>query len=333
MNQRNLNFDFLRVIAAFAVVCIHVSANVVISTPDIHSVAWWAGNIAAAFFRWCVPVFVMISGALLLSSAKNYSPIEFYKKRASRLLPAIIFWSFVYIIFREYTENEFDLSNAVNSIIKGTPYYHLWYIYMLVGLYLITPFVRQIISVINADSLRMLIVICFAVAIIASLSGDKSLTFLPSFLPFIGYFLVGYYLYNHHSNLNVFLLILVFFVCVALISVGTNVLFPLIGEKAWSVMHDYLNPLVVIMSLCVFAFFTKKSMELSSDLIEHIAPITLGIYLVHPLWLSVLDKFGVTGILIHPLIGIPVTTLLTFLLSVLSSALLARVFILRKTVC
>lgn len=333
MNQRNLNFDFLRVMAALAVVCIHVSANVVLTTPDIHSMAWWSGNIAAAFCRWCVPVFVMISGALLLSSPKDYTPIEFYKRRASRLLPAIVFWSFVYMVFRKYTENEFNLSVAVNSVIKGTPYYHLWYIYMVVGLYLVTPFIRQMIAAINADSLRILIVICFVIATTASLSGDKSLTFLPSFLPFIGYFLVGYYLCNYYSNLSGFLLTSVFLVCVVMVSVGTNALFPLFGKKAWSVMHDYLNPLVMIMSLCVFIFFTKKSMTISGDLIQRVAPITLGIYLVHPLWLSLLDKFGVTGALIHPLIGIPVTTLLTFLLSVLSSALLARIFILRQTVC
>lgn len=333
MNQRNLNFDFLRVIAAFAVVCIHVSANVVLTTPDIHSMAWWSGNIAAAFCRWCVPVFVMISGALLLSSPKDYTPIEFYKKRASRLLPAIVFWTFVYIIFRDYTEDEFEFPNAIKSIIKGTPYYHLWYIYMLIGLYLVTPFIRQMISVLNVESLRILIVICFAVAITASLSGDESLTFLPSFLPFLGYFLVGYYLCNHHNNLSVSLLILAFIVCVFLVSVGTNLLFPLLGKRAWSVMHDYLNPVIVIMSLCVFVFFIKKSMAISGSLIQRVAPITLGIYLVHPLWLSVLDKFGVTGVWMHPLIGIPVTTLLTFSLSVLSSALLARTFIFRQTVC
>ncbi len=333
MNQRNLNFDFLRVIAALAVVCIHVSANVVLSTPDIYSVAWWSGDIAAAFCRWCVPVFVMMSGALLLSSHKNDTPVEFYKKRMSRLFPSIVFWSFVYMVFREYTEENFNLFIAIKSIAKGTPYYHLWYVYMLIGLYLVTPFMRKIISVINGDSLRVLIVICFAIAITASLSDDKSLTFLPSFLPFIGYFLAGYYLYNYHNGLNSFLLTSIFLVCVVLVSVGTNALFPLLGEKAWDIMHDYLNPIIVIMSLCVFILATRTTMIISDSVVQRVAPVTLGIYLVHPLWLSLLDKFGVTGVFIHPLIGIPVTTFLTFSLSVLSSALLAKIFILRRTVC
>src|SRR5216117_2766854 len=56
--------------AALAVVILHVSAGVVRGVSDVTSAAWWIGNIVDSAMRWCVPVFVMISGALLLDPAK-----------------------------------------------------------------------------------------------------------------------------------------------------------------------------------------------------------------------------------------------------------------------
>jgi surface polysaccharide O-acyltransferase-like enzyme len=335
MNQRNTSLDFLRVIATLAVVWLHVSAVVVVSNPDVHSITWWTGNIADAFSRWCVPVFVMISGALLFSASANPTPIEFYKKRTRRLLPPIVFWTLIYVVFREYTESTFSLKTAATSIIKGAPYYHLWYLYMVVGLYFVTPFLRPLVSGIHSDSLRLLIAGCFTISAIESALGHTSTTFLPRFLPFIGYFLAGYYLLSHPNNLSSRLLVSIFLVCGVFIAIGTGTLFPLLGPKSWDIMYSYLNPIVIVMSLCIFLLFAKKEVALSITLglFQRIAPIALGVYLVHPFWLWFLSKFGVTGFLMHPLVGIPITTLLAFTLSVVSAALLANIPILRRTVC
>jgi surface polysaccharide O-acyltransferase-like enzyme len=79
--QRNTNLDALRVVASFAVICLHVSASVVISKPDVHGIAWWTGNTVNAFSRWCIPVFVMISGALFFSNRTHLPLLEFLKKK------------------------------------------------------------------------------------------------------------------------------------------------------------------------------------------------------------------------------------------------------------
>jgi surface polysaccharide O-acyltransferase-like enzyme len=62
---RDLTLDFLRVLAAFFVIMLHTSSGVVTTNPDIQSVTWWTGNLFDSYSRWCVPVFVMISGTLL----------------------------------------------------------------------------------------------------------------------------------------------------------------------------------------------------------------------------------------------------------------------------
>jgi surface polysaccharide O-acyltransferase-like enzyme len=330
MNQRNVNLDFARVIAVFAVVLLHVSARVAGSNPDIHSLAWWTGNIADVLSRWCVPVFVMISGALLLSTPANVDPIAFYKRRMARLLPVIAFWTLVYIVFRRCINSTFTLDDAAKSIVKGTPYYHLWYLYMLIGLYFVTPFLRQLVSVISTNSLRLLIIGSFVIAALDSASAFSSATFLPLFLPFIGYFLAGHYLSNISRAPKLPLMGSVALVCGLLAALGTGALLSSIGPRSFELMYSFLNPLTIVMSLCVYVVLTRISIRIGP--LQQIAIITPGIYVIHPLWSWGLAKHGITGFLVHPLIGIPITAILVFILSAVSAALIARIPFLGRTV-
>jgi surface polysaccharide O-acyltransferase-like enzyme len=336
MNQRNTNLDLLKVLAAFTVVWLHVSATVVGTKPDIHSVTWWIGSVANALSRWCVPVFVMISGSLLLSAPSNLSPMDFYKKRAVRILPSILFWTLVYITFRWLLSEKFTLKIAAESIVQGTPYHHLWYLYMTIGLYFVTPFLHSLVSGSPLSALRLLIVGSFTISATEYIFGGKSATFLPRFLPFIGYFLVGHYLsvYPHELKIKASYLVVIAIVCGAIIAAGTGALLPALGSRAWGIMYSYLNPVVIVMSVCIFLFFARATFSMSTlyGLTQRIAPITLGIYVIHPLWLWGLAKFGITAFWSHPLVGIPLTTFLAFVLSALTAELLAGIPVLRRTV-
>lgn len=86
-----------RVIAAFAVVILHVSACVFPPDLQLGTANWWWANGYDAATRWAVPVFVMISGGLLLVPGKKESLALFYKKRLSRILVPLIFWSILYL--------------------------------------------------------------------------------------------------------------------------------------------------------------------------------------------------------------------------------------------
>jgi surface polysaccharide O-acyltransferase-like enzyme len=114
-NQRDTNLDLLRVLAAFAVVWLHVSAGVVATKPDVYSEIWWIGNFADSFSRWSVPIFVMVSGALLLSKSSELAPLDFYQKRASRLLAPITFWTLFYVAFYVSTTKQFDIYGTVKD--------------------------------------------------------------------------------------------------------------------------------------------------------------------------------------------------------------------------
>lgn len=85
--QRIAYFDVLRILATFAVIVLHLSAQHWADT-DVYSRSWQAFNLYDSAVRWAVPVFVMISGALFLSGSQSIGHI--LKKNVSRLVTAFI---------------------------------------------------------------------------------------------------------------------------------------------------------------------------------------------------------------------------------------------------
>jgi len=330
MTRRNPNIDTLRVIAAYAVVWLHVSVWVVYGEPSVESSGWWAGNLIDSFTRWSVPLFVMISGGLLLSAPPSHSPLDFWRKRLKRLLPALIFWTLVYFTFRRFLEPPFGWEDALKSLLKGNAYYHTWYLYMLVGLTFITPYLQQLVARISRRSLLYLIIGSFLIAAAEFAYGGRIMTFLPSFLPFIGYFLAGHYLINTSYIPKKRIFIPLIILCGLLIALATGALLPSRDVQAYDVTYSYHNLAVVVMSLSIFLLSIKAPAR--TGFWQRVAPLTLGVYVIHPLWIWALGRLGIDGFWVHPMLGIPVTATLVFILSLLSAALLARIPWLKHTV-
>lgn len=84
--------DRVRVYSSIAIVLLHVSALVVVSYRSISLCDWWAGNLLDSATRWGVPVFIMLSGLLLLDPLKVESAGDFFWKRAGRVLVPLLAW-------------------------------------------------------------------------------------------------------------------------------------------------------------------------------------------------------------------------------------------------
>jgi surface polysaccharide O-acyltransferase-like enzyme len=331
MTERDTGLDVLRVTSAFAVVWLHVSANVVGANPDVHNASWWVGNVADSLSRWSIPVFVMVSGSLLLSRPSAAKPREFYRRRAERLLPPLLIWTAVFIGVRAYQHDQFTTREVAKSILQGTPYSHLWYLYMILGLYAATPFIRQIVTASSPQMLRIFLYGGFAIASIDSMTaayeGRTSITFLGLFLPYVAYFVVGDYLRAKNGERRSARLLLLALVCAILVSLLAGLLLPTLGSKAFGIAYSNFDPLVIVMALCIFRMVTSVRFRPGRliELVRRMAPLTLGIYVVHPLWLLFVPKLGIRPTLINPLVGIPVTTLTVFSLSLASTVLIAAI--------
>ena len=149
MNHTEYNWiNSLRVFATLCVILLHTSSYLLPQYGKISINLWLLGNFYDGSVRFCVPIFFMISGALLLS--KDYTLIQFLKKRFYRLIPPCLFWSFIYSIFRVslniYNGINLNLCEIFKLIFKNIYFgseFHLWFVYTLIGLYLFIPIINQ----------------------------------------------------------------------------------------------------------------------------------------------------------------------------------------------
>lgn len=127
-----------------AIVVLHVSANGVNRLP-FASNDWWLAESVNAMCRAGVPLFLMLTGALLLRRPMS-ALAPFYKRRFQRLAPALLGWSLFYLVWsalKAHVKNTaYSLSDALVSFAQGTPYFHLWFVFMLVGVYAAFPLLQ-----------------------------------------------------------------------------------------------------------------------------------------------------------------------------------------------
>lgn len=130
-------------------------AGAVLNTADSHWVGWYN-----SFFRTCVPLFVMISGYFLF-------PVNdeklFFKKRLARVAVPFVIWCSLYA-FYQYFRGQADLQTALINILKipvnfGTEVGHLWFVYMLIGIYLFAPVISPWVQSAGKKSMQLYLVL------------------------------------------------------------------------------------------------------------------------------------------------------------------------------
>lgn len=339
-NQRINWLDSLRVIAILAVILIHVSSPVVNMAYGKNMYHWWVGNVFDSAVRFAVPLFLMISGATLLS--KKYSLKEFYKRRFVRVLLPFPFWMLVYWVFRWMTlpgkqpQGFSDIVDwAVNIFMKEGISKHFWFIYMILLLYLITPLIGAFVRKLKPE---MLIFLLGAWVLILSISKDFSVdmygwngNLLPKFLNYFlysGYMVFGYYLYNifyvsRNIRLTAWILYLVT-VCIAIFMAYYSS--KLKGRLDLSI-YNYFSLNTIIQTAAIFIAlkgttgppkFLKKVQHTISD-------YSFGIYLVHIMVLGIFFNHGIFWTMADPIISVPLLTLLTLVTSFIIIFLLRKI--------
>ncbi len=255
--QRDLRLDLLRIAAIIAVIWLHVSGEVVVRDSGPGDADWWVGNVADAFSRWCVPLFVMASGALLLPQRPDIDPRSFYRRRAARIVVPTLFWTAIYLGLRALDDAASPRSLVI-SVVRGTPYYHLWFLYMIVGLYVATPLISRFLNGCPPRIVLAATGFVFLVSAVESLMAaladeEQAYTFLGMWPSYVGYFLAGYYLWRWPlRRVPRRLALVTILACGGGIALLTGALYHALGARAWQIAYANLQPLVVLMSLTIF---------------------------------------------------------------------------------
>ena len=190
---------WLRVIAIFGVVSIHNSAPNA-SHPRAREST--VGNVAIALdlpFIFAVPLFIMLSGALLLDPDRFTTTGEFLRKRALRIVPALVFWNLFYIVLNGILDGWPGPVEVVRRLVTGQVAVHLYFFWIVLGLTLLTPaLVRWVGATGRREWLAggLLAVSVPVLTAMTTVLREQPLTFVHTawtwWVPYLGVFILGW---------------------------------------------------------------------------------------------------------------------------------------------
>ncbi len=299
--------DAMRVFGVLAVMLVHV-CDMVMFDRNVTPHNWWVANVIDATGRWAVPVFIMLSGALLLNPSRDETARRFYRRRLTRLGWPILFWSAFFMLFSVYYIRWGTPKGAWTGLMKGAPYMHLHFVFRLMGLYAITPMLRVYVRHapwnLRAGMAGLLLALGMGNWAVTPYLRSEPTAF-SSLWAFLGFYLTGDVLRQVRVTRRLFAVsAAVLAAATVAMSVGTGLLAPAPGSpefragglKAFPSTHlmlyDFLSPPRVLMSVAawfalayLFGRFPREAPVQRA--LGWLAPMTLGIYLVHPFFRDV----------------------------------------------
>lgn len=342
--MKRIWIEYLRVLATLGVIVIHTTASLYSDFGHIPAQDWWTANILNTLSRFSVPMFVMISGCVLLG--RSMGTRDFYIHRGIRLLPAFFFWSFFYVAFSYFFQHG-DAGKAwrqltIDFIGTGSTHYHLWYLSMFICLMMFVPFINGYITG-KKPELEDFCFLLAAIAIfmtlnqISSMGRDiigKGMSWFKLFPWFLGYLLMGYCIDHYQDRIRLSNK-LAAFMLVILLALACMLNFYSVSRlgivKDYFILNNTGILCFMVTALIFYLFSSNRQAFPESGVIRSIAAASFGIYLVHPVFLFFLKK-PVLDLAGNLLVGVPLVAALTFLLSYLTAAALGRVKVL-KAIC
>ncbi|OHW63136.1 inner membrane protein YiaH [Andreesenia angusta] len=141
-----IELDVLRAILCICVLLIHITAPLPGSFEKGTAGAIVSSYINASI-KFAVPCFIAVSGFVMsyVYGKRTVAPYEFYRKRLPNIVFPYLVWSGVYTALLVYRgELSLDIKTALYNLSTGRAMYHLYFMVLLIGLYLLFPFLSSI---------------------------------------------------------------------------------------------------------------------------------------------------------------------------------------------
>lgn len=342
--KRILYLDYMRVTALFAVILLHVSV-IDWSKFPINSFNWQVFNAIDGLVRFCVPVFVMISGVFFLDKDRDITLKKLFSHNILRIATAFVFWSVLYAVVCTIVEENNMIDGSVikyfiASVIYG--HYHMWFLFTIVGLYLITPFLRKItadkklteyfivLSVIFANLPKILVFIPALDEVAGKILYKTNMFFV---LGYAGYFVLGHYLHTYEIKREHKLIAYVLGTVSVIVTIAGNSYMSLKAGIAQEAFFDYMMPTVLFSSVMVFLLFKDRADSFekgNKSVIVSMSKLTFGMYLIHDLFIIAFKNMGLSTVMISPIVAIPLVAVIIFVLSYLCVFILNKIPVINK---
>lgn len=338
MQKRETELDILRLLALMGVVFTHC-CDIETDSALTRSVM----TFLIATVTWHVPVFVMISGRFFLDPRRDASPKKLLRAMG-RLVLAFAFWNLLYQIYFVATDMYSGLNwkGILSQSFLGV--YHFWYLFMLVFLYAITPFLRKIaedkglseyfialflvFSFLNGYGLRLPLVGATVEQLVVKMNFHFA-------VGYSGYYILGHYLHRWPLSGKREMGLYILGVVMLIFTGAATVWKTLQGAPGEEWFSKYLLPNVILEAAAIYTFFVNRISRLripekAARGVSKMAQCSFGAYLIHAF---VLEFTGFAArIPGNPILGVWLRVIVTVGPSLLLTALIRKIPVLGRKI-
>ena len=259
--------DLLRCTAMLAVIVVHITGGALeaspVGTPDFMVL-----NVYDGLTHWCVPVFVMLSGMFLLDPKHSLPPSKLFFGHMLRIAAALAVWGTAYALVERVQVHGLSWESvraALYQVLLGKTCFHLWFLYMLLGLYLVTPVLRAFVRGAGRGDFHwfflLVFVFTFLLPTLLRLRPSQTVSLYQSYLNiklvlgYVGYYVLGYYLKEYTLSRPAEYLIYLLGIAGAAVTVGGTAWLSQQRGALAQTFYNYDSPNIALMSTAVFVLF------------------------------------------------------------------------------
>lgn len=340
--------DLVRVFAMVSVVLLHCVAVPNTQFGNIPMNVWWQTNIYDSLVCISVPLFIMLSGALILMRDSE-DAVSFLRRRIGKLIIPLLAWTLIYAAWYRFVwEQPLSWQDLLVHFVAGIAkpiFAHLWFLYLIISLYLAAPLVRIFFRHSSLHDQLYFIVLWFIATgikpFLTKQTGIELGLYLDPFFGFVGYFLLGATLARFMpARIGPRLRIACWAIVLASYLVnlfGTYALSSTAG-KLDDYLYGHIAPTVIFMTPASFILLRHYGSHLTAPAtrLTFFSRLVFGIYLSHALIIVLLES-GRLGFKLHPtmlppLLAGPLLTSVVFFASAALTGALQKMPLLRRVV-
>ncbi len=324
--RRVIWLDLLRVFATCLVPLAHLCSNVINNTEGVYSSDYITMNFYNSMCRWVVPAFVMISGVFFLHPGKECDPKKIFRKNILRMLTAFAFWSLIYALQQSFFPAvaydkevaEFSWETFLNDFFTGE--YHMWYLYMIAALYLVTPLIKVFTDNATKKQLETFMVLSFVftnlIPMLLVFPGVKELGFssvndyinIGYVSGYTGLYVGGYYMMRYPFRKKMRLFIYAMGIIGYLLMSCGNLWLSFELESPTKDLLAASHASSIMIAYAMFTFFQHviSRLRFSSGqvrIITWLSTYSFGAFLSHVLIMRLFQYFGIQAIHFNPAVA------------------------------
>lgn len=343
IKKREMSFELLRIISMLFVIILHVETYYIEEVNKLwrdSDILLFSKSLFETITRIAVPCFLMITGAFVLNNHENRNYIEFYRRSFKKLFIHAFIIGGLYFFYAELRglalfflngETEYLFKPFIN-LLKGAPFYHLWYMTLLIGVYLFIPWIIRLKEQIGEKGFLIISILMIIVSMFSDYTSRHALSWdLGKVILYVPFLNLGYIIYNKF-NQDKKINVIIFSLCMYIFINITNffaIRYVFINYDSadffWKVVTSYFSLFTILSSLLIFTFFANINIKIR---VGNISENSYYVYLFHAgvldIILLLLKKLEFD--LFHPILEIIFIAVVTYFISDILGKIYQRCF-------